>query len=270
LLYKTNSSFQARASLDTITLPVTDPITEAEYQVRVIDGSIALPTLDIAKNAGNREKLQDYAAVKEMEAQVSMEEILGDQVFGDGSGSDDFDGLQKLIHEDPTSQTDVGGIDPSASDNGYWRNYSYDTAVTAFNANQAGLDAIDTSLNNSTFGRQGPKLIVTTAAVFTLFQLGLTALMRYKTTDENSGAIGFKALEYAGMPVVFDSNCPAGNLYGIDTTAIRLQVLAQGDMKQTPFLFHTDKLLESALIYFFANVTAGARRTSFVIDSITG
>lgn len=268
LLYAKNSSFAARGKLDTIDLPVTDPLTASQWNIKIVDGSLVLPTLDVAMNSGSREKLLDYTNAKKLEAEVSMTEVLGDQIFGSSPGSDDMDSIPSIIREDVTADTSVGGI--NQSDNSWWRNYSYDTSVTAFNTSQAGFTAIDTSLNQTIKGRMGPKLHVTTPTIFTLFQLGLTSNMRYRSEDLELGKAGFKALEYAGAPVVFDDNCPSGNWYGIDTESIKLQVLTQGNMKQTPFQFSTNQLVESALIYMFTNLTSGSRRTSFVIDSITG
>jgi hypothetical protein len=268
LLYKTNSSFAARAGLDTITTPVTDAITASEWDIKVISGSIVLPTLDVAKNSGSKEKLLDYAKAKALEAEVSMGEILGDQLYNTAVSTNDFDSIPRIISEDASTETiSVGGINGSA--NSYWRNYSHDTAVGTFNVSQNGWNAIDTSLNQATFGRMGPKLIVTTKAIFTLAQLGMTSLMKYTTAD-STGAIGFKSLEYAGIPIVFDDNCPSGNLYGIDTDAIKLKVLSQGNMRQTPFQLKYDQLAEAALLYIFGNLTCNSRRTNFVIDSITG
>jgi hypothetical protein len=268
LLYKTNSSFAARGGLDTITTPVTDAITASEWDIKVVSGSIVLPALDVAKNSGSKEKLLDYAKAKALEAEVSMGEVLGDQLYNTAVGANDFDSIARIISEDASTETiNVGGINGSASS--YWRNYSYDTVVGTFNVSQNGWNAIDTSINQATFGRMGPKLMVTTKAIYTLCQLGLTSLQRYTTVPEK-GSVGFKTLEYAGIPIVFDDNCPSGNLYGIDTDAIKLKVLAQGNLRQTPFQMKYDQLAEAALLYIFGNITCNSRRTNFVIDSITG
>ena len=200
-----------------------------------------------------------------------MGELLGDQVFNSSVGANDMDSIPRIISEDPTADTDVGGIDSTSGDATWWRNYSYDTVVSAFNTSQAGINAIDTSLNNSTFGTQGPKLLVTTKAIFTLYMLALTPNVRYMTDDLSSkGDAAFRHLMYATLPFYSDDNCPTGNLYGIDTENLKLQILGQGNMRQTPFMFKTDQLAESALMYLFANLTCGSRRTNFVIDSITG
>lgn len=206
ILYAKNPSFQAISKLGTIDLPMTDPLTVSEWNIKILAGSIALSNLEVAMNSGSREKLLDLADAKRLEAEVSMTELMGDQVFCAGSGDNDFDGLQKLINEDPDTQSDVGGI--SSSSNSWWRNYSHDTEVGTFNVSNNGINAIDTSVNAATFGSQGPKLIVTTKAIFTLYMLSLTGNIRYNSID--MGDAGFKALQYATLPFVADDNCPAG------------------------------------------------------------
>ena len=268
IMYQKNSSFAARGGLDTIAIPNTDPVTASEWEIKVLSGSLFLPELDIAKNSGSREKLLDYANAKKQEAVLSMSELLGDQLWTAVAsiGANDMDSIPKIIAHDITASSAVGGINQSGET--WWRNYSYGTAVTAFSASNAGINAIDTGLNNSTYGSMGPKLIVTTKAIFTLYMLSLTANARYTNMGSADGA--FKELMYASLPFVFDDDCPAGDLYGIDTDNVKLQVLAQGNFKQSPFKWATNQLAQSALMYLFANLTTGSRRTNFVLESVTG
>lgn len=269
IFYKQNTSFKSYSKLATIDTPLMDDITRAEYPIKIVAGSLVLSTFDEATNQ-SQEELIKLAEETKMAAEVSMSEVMGDQTFTDGSGADDFDGLQFLVHETPAGQTDVGGIDPSASGNSYWQNYSYDTAVTAFNTSQAGLTAFNTVLNQTTFGRQGPRLIITTKAIYQLYELGLTPNIRYSTTELGNGDAGFRHLQYATIPVVFDDNCPAGNAYFVDTDNLWLQILAKGNMVVTPFEFSHNQLSRTALMYVFGNLTTGSRRTNGVVDSITG
>lgn len=208
IIYKTNSSFQAYSKNDTISLATSDDITRAEYPIKVLAGSIALNTIDLAMNAGDREKLIDLAEEQKMSAEISMSELLGDQVFKDGSAANDFDGLQFLVNTAPSTQTDVGGIDPSDSANTYWRNYVDTTGTAAFNTSQAGIALMNTALSQTTFGRQGPKMVITTKAVYELYELGLQSQVRYTRTDLADA--GFQTLEFKTMPVFFDDNCPTG------------------------------------------------------------
>lgn len=268
IFYKQNTSFRTYGKLDPIDTPVMDDITRAEYPIKIVAGSLVLSTFDEAANAGDKTKLLDLVEETKMAAEISMSEVMGDQVFGTGSANDDFDGLQALINDSPSTQTDVGGINPSAAGNTYWQNQVYSTAVTAFNTSNAGLIAFNTLLNNATFGRQGPRAVLTTKAIYQLYEIGLTSNIRYVTTELADA--GFRHLAYTTMPVVFDDNCPASHAYFVDLDQLWLQVLAQGNMKVTPFEFSHNQLSKTALMYLFGNLTAGSRRTSGVATSITG
>ena len=262
LLYAKNSSFGARSSMDTISLPVTDPISASEWEVKVLSGSIVLPELDIAKNAGSKEKLLDYANTKRMEAEVSMSELLSDQIWSTATTDNDFDSITEIVNSVPT--VDVGGV--SASANAFWRNTAYATVVTGFATSNEGINAIDTNLMAATHGTMGPKLIVTTKAIFSLYNNALASNVRY--TNTKSGDAGFRELMYADMPFVADADCPTGFLYGLDTENIKLQVLSQGNFGQSPFKWSTNQLAQSSLVFLFANLTCGSRRTNFVVSGI--
>lgn len=269
IIYATNSSFKMYSKLGTISLPVTDNITRAEYDIKVAAGSIVLGTIDLAMNAGDREKLLDLADEKKLEAEISMTELMGTQVFKDGSVSTDFGGLDFLINDSPSAQTDVGGIDPStASGNAYWRNYVNTSSITAFNSSQAGLTAWNDILNNTTFGRQGPKAVFTTKAIYQLYELGLTSNIRYARTDLADA--GFRHLQFTTMPVLFDDNATTNKTYFVDMDSLWLQVLAQANMEVTQFQLKQDQLASSSLMYLAGNITTGSRRTQGKQTNTTG
>jgi len=268
VMYNTNSSFQSYDKLGTISLPVTDIVTRADYPIKVLAGSIVLGTIDLAMNAGDREKLLDLADEKRLEAEISMSELLGDQVFADGSAANDFDGLNFLINLTPSGQSDVGGIDASATGNEYWQNYVDTTGTAAFNTESAGLILMNNALNGTTYGRQGPKAVFTTKTVYGLYEVGLTSNIRYAQTDLADA--GFRHLQYTTMPVLFDDNATAGYMYFVDTDSLWLQVLAQANMQVTQFQLKQDQLASSALMYLAGNLTTGSRRTQGLVTGITG
>ncbi len=265
LIYGTNASFAMRSSLESVTQVSTDNHTRAVYDIKIADGMIALETLHLAMNAGNKEKLLDYADVKRQEAEISMSELLGSQVWSAGTGKN-FGGLQYLIASVPTAQSDVGGI--SSSVNSYWCNDVYATTVSAFNTSSAGLTAMSTTLNNCTKGLQRPRVILTTKTIWQLYELGLTSNIRYARTD--IGDAGFQALQFATVPILADDNCPTQKMYFVDTDSLWLQVLAQGNMQLTGFQLKEDQLASVALMYIFANLTTGSRRTQGLIKTISG
>lgn len=269
LIFAQNSTFRARGKYETIDTTIQDNATRSTWDIKNINGSVAISNIEIAMNAGDKEKLIDLAEEKKMEAEIAMTEIMGDQVFNTSFGSNDLDSIPKIISTTVSTDTNsVGGIDSSATGQEFWRNYVYATAVTAFGTAQAGLNAMDLTLNGCTFGRMGPKAIITTKAIFTLYQLALTQNARY--TDMALADAGFKNLQYATLPVMFDDNCPSGRMYFIDTDSLKLQILAQQNMKSTEFMQSHTQLIQLMLMNVSCNLTCGSRRTNGVIASITG
>ena len=268
LRYKLNGTFGAYSKLEAIGTDLQDNITRADYEIKILAGSLVLSKFEVAQNAGNKEKLIDLIQEVKEDAKTSMSELMGDQLFSDGSSAKGFDGLRHLIADSPSTQTDVGDIDPSASDNTYWRNQVDTSTVSAFNTSQAGLSAMNNMLLNATFGRQGPRAVITTKAIYALYELGLTSNIRYTNTEMADG--GFVHLSYTTMPVLFDDNCPDYHMYFIDTDSLWLQVLSQGNMETTRFEASHNQLSDISLMYIFGNLTTGSRRTQGVITDITG
>lgn len=259
IYYKPNTSFKSYGKTDTIDTPLMDDITRAEYSIKVIGGSVVISLLEEAMNAGNKEKLIDLVEETVTRAKISMSEVMGDQVFSNGAGDNDFDGLPFLINSSPSTQTDVGGINPSTTGNEYWRNQIGTTADFS-SSSTTSLGKMSALVANCTFGRQGPRLIVTTKTLYSEYESMLTSNIRYVTTELADA--GFLHLAYQTMPVVFDDNCGSGAMYFIDTDNLWLQVLAKGNMELTDMERSHDQLMRVALLYLFGNLTTGSRRTN--------
>lgn len=259
IYYKQNTSFTTYGKTDTVATPLMDDITRAEYPIKIVAGSVVISLLEEAMNAGNKEKLIDLVDETVTRAKISMSEVLGDQVFNAGTADNDFDGLPFLINSAPSSQTDVGGINPSTSGNEYWRNQIGTTADFS-NSSTTSLGKMSALVANATFGRQGPRLVVTTKTLYSEYEAMLTSNIRYVTTELADA--GFLHLAYQTMPVIFDDNCGSGAMYFIDTDNLWLQVLARGNMELTDMQPSHDQLMRVALLYLFGNLTTGSRRTN--------
>ncbi len=262
VIHQKNPSFQMYDKMAAISTDLTDGVTYTVYDIKVAAGSIALSTIDMAMNAGSKEQLLDYADVKRREAELSMSELLGTQVWADMSPSTEFGGLAYLITS--TSSTDThapGGISSAnaGGTGGWWNNQTQASLGTGFNSSSTGITAMAKMMNDCTFGKQGPTAIFTTKSIYGLYEVGLVANQRY--TNSELADAGFKNLMYATVPVLFDDNCPTYYMYFIDTNSLWLQVLAQANNKITQFQLKDDQLAQSALMYLAGNITCGSRRT---------
>jgi len=261
--FQKNSSFGAISKFGTVPTDLQDPVTRAEYEIKVIAGSVVYSMVEEAMNAGNKEKLIDYVETLKMDAETSMSELLGDQMHTAESaiGANDFGSIDHIISSDATgSGTDLGGIAVSAAGE-YWIPYVHSTASFSSSGSNGGLESMDQTLNNTTYGRQGPTFIITTAAMFSLFSGLLTANMRYTQANLQEGNSGFRNLMFANLPVMIDSNCKADTMYFIDGNSLKLQVLARGNMKMTQFQQAYSQLMARSILYVLGNLTCGSRRT---------
>lgn len=259
-----NTSYKMYSALEVIDTPIMDDYTRAEYEIKVGAGSFVLSLVEMAKNAGDKEKLLDYGEMVKKAGEISMEELMGAQVYADGSNAKDFGGIPYLVNSSPSTQAvDVGGI--SSANNVYWRNIVGD-AVTAFNTSNNGTKSMEKALLDATKGVRGPTVIVTTKANYRLYMLSMTAQIQYTTADLIKGDKSFTHLAFGTIPVIPDDNCPANAMYGLDLSSLWLQVLSKGNFKVTPFQPSHDQLSEVALMYVLGNLTCGERRTQFYIS----
>ena len=260
LLYSTNSSFAARAALTTIPTPDPDVITRSEWPIRTISGSVTISLLEDAQNQGES-ALIGLLEEKKLEAEVSMTEILGDELV-DGTGTNpSWDSLETIISA--TNTTTVGGIAGSSAD---WQNYSAAIAG-AFNTSNNGITALDTAVRGTSFGSRGPRVMITTSAVWGLYYISQSGNIRYY--NEELADAGFQHLNFRTLPVLWDDNVDAGRLYLVDTDSLWLQVLRKGNMVTSKFRESVDQLSLVSLMYLFGNLTTGSRRTQGVVTGIT-
>lgn len=260
LMFALNSSFAARAHDASVPTPDGQTHTHSEWTPAVIDGSITLFKLHQAMNQGKAVILK-YLEEKKQSAIVSITEVLGDQLV-DGTGvAPSWDSLETIIST--TNTTTVGTI---AGSDATWQNYSAAIAG-AFNTSNNGITAMDAMVRGTTFGKNSPRAIFTTSAVYGLYYVSQAGNIRYY--NEELADAHFEHLNFGRRPVLWDDNIDAGLMYGVDTDSLWLQVLKQGNLVTTEFIPSSNQLSDVALMYLFGQLTTGSRRTQGVVTGIT-
>ncbi len=263
-----NGTFRGYNDRDTIDTTEGNPIKEAQYNQKIIAGSINISKLQEAQNMPAYQ-IHDLLEVKMEEAEYSMEEILGDSVLSDGTTDTKLPGgLTQLI---ALTAGTVGTIDETA--NAFWAPQRDTTGVTAWNTANEGLIALDALYELCTRGQEKPDLIVTTTPVKSLINI-MTITNGATTINTNmgnlTGELGFDTVRYRGANVIADDNVTAGRLYLVNTRHLRFAVLRKGEFKTTPMKDPIDGLYSVAQMYVFCNLTCSARRLQGVLSAIAG
>ena len=169
----------------------------------------------------------DLVKISMEEAQNSMLDGIGDQLYGAGAG-DDMQGLGAIV-DDGTNTASYGGLTRTS----YTMLNSTITAAPAGALSFTGMANSMRAASAASSKRQRPSIIVTTETVWDLLeslftpttQANYDSLSRSNITtyskpgvtmnsqDSLKGHYGFEALVWRGIPVVADEKCDSGSMY---------------------------------------------------------
>lgn len=246
LIYGENTTVGAYSGYDTISLTPQSGISAAEYDWKQYAASIAISGIEEAKNNGE-EAIINLLEAKVMQAEESMKEGFNAMFFGTGTG-DNWNGLENLID----STTAVGGIDPAGTGNGFWASYEEGTAGALSQADMT------TAYNTVSVGNDHPDMIMTTQTLFEKYESLLTPQLRY--TDTKTADSGFQNLLFKAAPVVYDVDCPAGNMYFLNSKYLTLVGHSDKWFTQTEFVRPENMDARYALIFCYGNLTVRNRK----------
>jgi hypothetical protein len=157
-----------------------------------------------------------------LNAEETMVNKIGEALFNT-SDADSIDGLPKLITDDGTGT--VGGI--STTTYPKWKNKFKNVAANP--TASVLLQSMAELYRDCTRGKSSPDIIVTTPALYSLFESALTPQQRF--TSSRLADANFQALKFHGADVIFDENCPANRMYMLNTKAMA-------------FNFHRDQMFK--------------------------
>ena len=258
-----NGTFRGYNDRETIDTTETEEVKEAQYDQRIVAGSLNISKLQEAQNMPAYQ-IHDMFETKLQIAEASMEEILGDSALSDGTTDSKIPGGLQLIIS--TTANTVGTISEVANPT-TWAPYRDSSGVTAWNTANEGMIALDLAMQNAKRGQEKVDLIVTTVAIKSLINV-MTILAGTINTNmgTSKGEIGFDDIFYRRARVIDDDNVPANRIYGVNTRHLRFAVLKKGEFKTTKMKEPIDGLYSVAQMYVFCNFTCSDRRLQFVMS----
>lgn len=264
VLYSEAGGFDWIDKDDEISLTTTDSITDAEYNIRILAGPLKIYDYDKRRAMGDSQ-VADLVETTIETAKSTMSNKMGVAVFNDGTTSNALHGVQ-LLASTTAGQT-VGGIDSSTYT--WWDNQRDTTGTSAFNTSQAGINMMNNMMTASAGNdHDWADLIVTTSAVWSLFQLSTTNVTRL--VDTKVGALGYRTLDFMGTPVGWDANCPASTMYYINSKYMFLRLLEGGEFVTSAWERVQGQLADYATMHVYCQLTTNNRKKLGVISNITG
>ena len=234
--------------------------TDASYDWVQCHASITYSGREEALNSG-AERVIDLISAKVKNAEKSLKDLFGDQLYGteDGTGSG-FLGLQHIINVD----RDLGGIDSNTYT--WWDGNvtdAYKTGTTKYNYTE--LVGVIQKLIREMYGKcsidnDKPDVIVTTQVVFDAYEESLQAQKRFGASSSSLADAGFDNLLYRGTPIVVDDHCPDGMMFFLNTKYLKFRHHASRNFAFQGFNKPVNQDASVAHIYWLGALTASNPR----------
>lgn len=232
--YASNSTYQRYSGFDVLNVAASDVITAAEFAWRQVAVNVAASGLEIRTNSGAN-RIVNFVKAKIKNAQRSMANGLSQDLYSNGSASNQIGGIQLIVADAGTGT--VGGIDSSAWT--FWQNQTRDASDNSVTVSAATIEAgmMLPLWLSCTRGNDTPDLIVMDSVYFSAYESSQSSLKRYAPADDGKG--GMVSLKYKTADVFYDSSAsgiPASHMYFLNTDFIELVAHQDANMEIMPEL----------------------------------
>jgi len=263
VMYQESGGFGWIKKGDDIPLATTDTITDAEYNIKILAGPLKVLHFDKMRASGESQ-VADLVETTIDAAKSTMSNRMGAAVFNDGTNTDALHGVQLLVSS--TAGESVGGI--SSGDYPWWDNQRNTIGTAAFNTNQAGIQLFVNMINDCAQNdNDRPDLICTTSKIWGLYQLSTTNVTRL--VDSRIGSLGYPSLDFMGIPVTWDANCPDDTAYFINSRYMFLRLMRGGEFVTSDWERVQGQLADYCTMHVYCQLTTNNRSKLGVITNIT-
>jgi len=257
LLYGTNTTAGSYAGGEQLSTNIQDGITNGFFDWSQYSVSIAITGLQKRGNMGTY-RILNLLQSKTIQAELSIQERLNQNLWAaasatTGNAGKDVISIPSLVDDTVT----IGGINPST--NTWWAS-TVNTVGGDFLTNDVGLIQMRNTFNTVTIGNKSPDIGFMPQNLYEDYE-------QYGQDDRRHVSnklldLGFRTLEFKGIPLVYDRDMPVGEIYFLNGLYIHWYVHRDADLNMTPQGFQTPIGQDTsvAMILLQAQATISNRR----------
>lgn len=221
-------------------------MTDLRFNWKQARAEITLPGIDVFKNSGPHQ-IFDLVSTNMKAAQLTLADLLGTELFNDGSNTASITGLQAALG----SNTNVYG--------GITRDSSVQGAAIKPGTVDTTAPAVSLAFINQLMGKASrggaakPDLLVTTQDIYDAVWVRAQPTQRVSGGSDHDYVtkIGFDAIYINGALLIADSHQNAGFIHGINTDYVEFYVGRGKDFYvRGPFELPTDDAFTSQVIVY--------------------
>ena len=276
LLYGENDTVKSYSGWDLLDITPQEGISAAEYDWKFLATSITINGEEEFRNSGSKTRVIELLKTKVKQAELSLQLKLNEMLFSDGQGNagKDIMGLGGAVEEGSSWGT-YGGINRTT--HAFWRNQWIDGSGAAYGSGDfdasvdvtfGGLIAMRKMFNNVSIGKVRPDVILTTQDIVEQYE-AIVEGDKLRVTSNALADAGFRSVEFKGVPMVYDSDCPAGYIYFLNAEFMKFVVGKGRNFKSTDFMRPQNQDAKSSLILLAANLVSSKSDVQGVITGFT-
>lgn len=208
----------------------------------------------------------DQTAIKMEIAQMALQDLLGDDLFSDGTTSGKLTGVQAAVDDGNNVGTYLG----------ISRSGSGDLATAAKGQLDATGGALTTSVLQASYGsavvaNSTPNLGITTQTLFNNLWDKMQPQQRFEAGDGNNrmAAVGFQAIRFNNADVVVDSHCSSGEFYFFNTSFLDFIVHTNRNFAFSGFQMPTNQDALIGHIFWAGELIASNPRMNSRLTGLT-
>jgi len=267
-----------------------DKVTYATVGWKHYYQNIPISNIELLMNKGQQDKtkITDILQTEFEVAESSLKEIFAADIYSDGAeyaypaGSAEsvspIYGLKYWVNENRTA----GGITSSASSNTWWNAQVIAAGSPSFTEMTTASDAdfickrLRQGIGEATVGSETPDVIITTRIIWEGLATVADGYQKMEKTRVGKGSyneatkanMGWEAIMFDNVPVIWDSFCPGGYAYGLNTNFWEVRALAGANMNMTPLEKVSGGDTKQATILMSWNMMCYKPSRQFVITAL--
>lgn len=256
------------SGLDTFDTSQKETRTEMVFGWKQYYVDITIDGLSLLKNSG-AEQISDLVQDEMDEAEMAAPDIIGDDLFLDGSGNSGkaITGLRTAL-DDGTTYASYGGITrvSTLGTPGYAVRGNVSTTATTFS-----LGAMNTAMGLATIGNRKPDLIITTQTIWNKWWERAQPAQRFGPGDTRGSlaSIGFSSVEFNGAEVVVDGHAPSGYVLMLNTDYVKMVQHSKRLWEPTGWKYPTNQDAAIQQILWAGELVVTSPRLQYLLTSVS-
>lgn len=187
--------------------------------------------------------------------QKGIRDQMAEGIYSDGSlinGVKQIDGLFAMINS--SSSTAYGSL--TEDDLSEWKPGAVTTTTEALSLPV--LRALRTACEFGNGMEDSPTLFITTPELLDVFRGILQSQQRF-TTNEDLAKVGFRNIEFEGVPVVSDHKCPDGYFIALNENYMEMKSSSKYFFKRSKWMRPTNQLKYTLQVVWAGNMVCMRR-----------